>query len=144
MKETCHILIIYLVVSIWAIQLVAIFTSFFIKETFLQSNKIKLINVPISSLLGEIYAKRIAMMKNLGNLINDCDTDFVEKTAIENSESHFGSTQTRKNSILATLSAYKTCWRVALIAKWILILYVVVMMFHWKNWWQKNIFYGSG
>ena len=48
-------------------------------------------------------------MKNLGNLINDCDTEFVEKTAIENSESHFGSPQTRKNSILATLSAYKTC-----------------------------------
>lgn len=61
--------------------------EFFDKKTFLQSDEIKQINVLNSSLLGEeIYAERLAMMKSLGNLINDCDTEFVEKTAIGISE----------------------------------------------------------
>ena len=61
--------------------------EFFDKKTFLQSDEIKQINVLNSSLFGEeIYAERLAMMKSLGNLINDCDTEFVEKTAIGNSE----------------------------------------------------------
>ena len=71
--------------------------EFFDKKTFLQSDEIKQINVLNSSLLGEeIYAERLAMMKSLGNLINDCDTEFVEKTTIGNSEWHSGNTKTQK------------------------------------------------
>ena len=107
------------------------------KKTFLQSDEIKQINVLNSSLLGEeIYAERLAMMKSLGNLINDCDTEFVEKTAIGNSEWHSGNTKTQKRLNISNFyPPKKACWSVVLIAKGILNLWVVVVMFHWKNRW---------